>query len=192
MPTTSKLFIKGMVCERCMMVVKKLLEDLDYYVLKVELGEITVIFTGEEPDRAQVEERLKPLGLSLLEDKKVKIVQDVKKLVEEVYSGDYDFPESFRFSDILRKHYSQDYGTLSSLFSLLEHKSLERYIIDYRIEKVKEYLVYSDYTLSDIAFKLNFNSVPHLSAQFRQHTGLTPSYFKDVKRNKSVMGFSAS
>lgn len=184
MQNESQLFIKGMVCQRCIRVIKTKLEQLGIIPVKVDLGEITVITSKESGDTSLIEAALHPLGFQLLEDKKIKTVREIKELVALVYSGQYDFPIQFRFSDLVSGQLGREYGTLSALFTLLEHKTLERYIIDYRIEKVKELLVYTSLTLSDIAFKLNFSSVPHLSRQFRQYTGLTPSYFKEIKKAK--------
>jgi AraC family transcriptional regulator len=185
MQMQSKLFIKGMVCQRCILVIKSELENLGILPVKVALGEVTMIASTKEPDYEAVEEMLRPLGFSLLEDKKVKVVREVKKLIEQVYSGAYDFPDGFRFSEFIVSKLPRDYDTISALFSLLEHQTLERYIINYRIEKIKELLVYSSFTLTDIAFKLNFSSVAHLSRQFKQYTGLTPSCFKEIRKIKN-------
>ena len=105
--------------------------------------------------------------------------------MEEVYNGEYDFPHGFRFSRLLAERLDKDYEAISDAFIKIENKTIEQYMIEFRINKVKELLVYSNLTLSDIAFKLNFNSVPHLSTQFKQQTGLTPSYFKELKKAKN-------
>jgi AraC family transcriptional regulator len=190
MQNVSRLFIKGMVCQRCINVIKQELEQSGIPVIKVDLGEVTVISSNNAAQTRLIEERLLPLGFRLLEDKKIKTLNTVKDLVAQVYSGHYDFPNSFRFSDLVVSRLHKDYDAVSSLFSLLEHKTLERFIIDHRIEKIKEFLVYSDLTLSDISFKLNFSSVAHLSRQFKQNTGLTPSYFKEIKKAKIMVEFS--
>jgi AraC-like DNA-binding protein len=131
-----------------------------------------------------VEKRLAHLGFDLLEDRKEKLVKELKALVQKVYSGEFDFPDRFRFSTFAKERLNKDYGSVSDVFIALEKKTIEQYIIEYCKDKVKEYLVYSNGTLSDIAFRLNFNSATHLSYQFKQNTGLTPSYFKEVKRQK--------
>jgi AraC-like DNA-binding protein/copper chaperone CopZ len=192
MKQEAKIFIKGMVCRRCVMAIEEAFEDLGHALVKVELGEVTVLNHDEKFDKAQLEKRLTALGFSLLEDRKVKMVNEIKALVAEVYSGDYDFPDAFRFSNLVRARWNKDYDAISDLFIALEKRTLEQYIIDFRINKVKEYLVYSQYTLADIAFKLNFNSVAHLSAQFKQYTGLTPSYFREIKKKKTEVIFSAN
>lgn len=184
MSLISRLFIKGMVCQRCIMVVKSELEAMGLSTQKVELGEVTVISAKETVDTDLVAEKLLPLGFQLLEDRKLALVKKLKELVAEVYSGSYDFPHHFRFSDLVVKKLSKDYDSVSSLFALVEHKTLEQYIIGYRVEKIKEFLVYSTSTLSDIAFQLNYSSVAHLSRQFRQVTGLTPSHFRNIRKNR--------
>ena len=186
----SKVIIKGMVCQRCISVITSQFEQLGLTPIKVALGEVTVISSMNLAETKLLQDKLQPLGFQLLEDRKIKTVREVKQLVQEVYSGNYDFPNNFRFSDLVVKQLHKEYDAVSSLFSLLEQKTLERYIIDFRIEKIKEYLVYSSLTLADIAFKLNFSSVAHLSRQFKQFTGVTPSYFKDIKRAKINLEFS--
>jgi AraC family transcriptional regulator len=192
MQKQSTLFIKGMVCDRCVMFITNELKDLGYTPHHVALGQVHLLNEKNEINITQVEERLAPLGFSLLEDRKVKIVREVKELVEEVYSGNFDFPDNFRFSELVKQRWNKDYDTVSDVFIAMERKSLEQYIIEHRICKVKELLVYSQDTLADIAFKLNFNSVSHLSAQFKQYTGLTPSHFKEIKRKKAEVIFSSN
>jgi len=181
--------VKGMVCRRCQMTVETELQEMGHTPVKVSLGEVTFI-PGDEHDLAALEERLNVLGFRLLEDKKLKMTKDVKQLVEEVYGGNYDFPERFRFTDLVKQRFQKDYASISDAFIASEKKTIEQYIIDYRINKVKEFLVYSGLTLADIAFKLNFNSVAHLSAQFKQYTGLTPSFFKAIRKQKAATAFS--
>lgn len=185
----SKLLIKGMVCNRCVIVVKDALTAMGQPSAHVGLGEITLPNSTENFNITLLEERLAGLGFSLLEDGKMKIVKELKDLVAEVYGGHFDFQEKFRFSGLVKSRLGKEYDTVRDIFIAKEQKTLEKYIIDFRINKVKEYLVYSSLTLADIAFKLNFTSVSHLSAQFKQQTGLTPSFFKEIKKQKSTIGF---
>lgn len=173
-----------MVCQRCITVVRSELEAMGFTPYKVELGEVTMISAGEMDDTKQVADRLRPLGFELMEDRKLALVKKVKALVADVYSGAYDFPEHFRFSDLVVKHLSKAYDSVSALFTLVEHKTLEQYIINHRIEKVKELLVYENRTLAYISFQLNYSSVAHLSRQFRQVTGLTPSHFREIRKHR--------
>ena len=191
MKEQSKLMVKGMVCNRCITTIDNELKSLGYVTESIQLGEVK-LKPGIEIDLNAIEEKLEQHGFSLLEDRNVKLIKEVKQLVEEVYSGDYDFPENFRFADLVNKRWNNNYELVSDTFIAVEKKSLERYIIEYRINKVKEFLVYTNLTLSDIAFKLNFTGTSHLSAQFKQVTGLTPSFFKEIKRQKAAVILSAN
>lgn len=192
MPIETQLFIKGMVCQRCITVVKSQLLQLGMEPIEISLGQVTVISSGQLPPTYLIEQKLAPLGFTLLEDKKVRTIKEIKSLVEEVYSGNYDFPDHFRFSNLINATFHKDYDKVSALFSMVEHQTLEKYIIAYRIEKIKEFLVYTSLTLLDISIKLNFSSVAHLSRQFKQYTGLTPSHFKEIKKARIDIGFSAN
>jgi AraC family transcriptional regulator len=175
----SKIFIKGMVCNRCIMTVTNELERLGYAPITVRLGEATL--GGKKPvDKTEIKTALAPLGFDLIEDRKLNAVNEVKSLVARVYSGDFDFPPKFRFANLIKERYA----AVSEAFIETEKKTIEQYIIEFRLQKVKELLVYSQLTLADIAFKLNFNSTAHLSTQFKQQTGLTPSYFRQIKTEK--------
>jgi AraC family transcriptional regulator len=185
------IFLKGMVCNRCLMTVETELQEMGHTPVKLSLGEVSYI-SNKAQSPAALEERLTLLGFSFLEDKKVKMTKEVKKNLEKVYSGDFDFPDNFRFANLIKQQFQKDYDTISDAFIATEKKTIEQYIIEFRINKIKEYLVYTNLTLADIAFKLNFNSIAHLSAQFKQQTGLTPSFFKNVKRQKPETVFSVN
>lgn len=166
-----------MVCNRCVMTVRDELERLGYAPVKVALGEATL---RGEVNRSEIAKALAPFGFSLIEDKRSGMVNEVKALAAQVYSGDYDFPPKFRFANLINERYA----AVSEAFIETEKKTIEQYIIEYRLQKVKELLVYSQLTLADIAFKLNFNSTSHLSTQFKQQTGLTPSHFRQIQAEK--------
>jgi AraC family transcriptional regulator len=184
MQIESSLTIKGMVCQRCVAVIDRELSLLGLTPRQVRLGEVTIMHAQDFPLRDRIRERLEVLGFDLLEDRKIKMANELKAMVSEVYSGDYDFPLDFRFSDLVIRKFNRDYDIISGIFSLLEEKTLEKYIIDYRIQKVKEYLIYTSRTLADIAFMLNFSSVAHLARQFKQITGLTTTEFKKIRADK--------
>lgn len=179
-----KVYIKGMVCDRCISTVKSELENMGLQVTDVSLGEVSFSVTGDIPDSESIDEKLKPLGFSVLMDKRLKLVKNIKALVEEVYSGDFDFPSEFRFSELASERLQKDYNTISSVFTLLENTTIEKYIIDFRIEKVKEFLVYTPQTLTDISFRLGFSSVAHLSRQFKTVTGFNPSHIRTIRMDK--------
>ena len=183
------IYLKGMVCNRCLMIVESELKTLGHTPVKISLGQISYV-SPVSSDERKLLEKLSSLGFDLLENKKVRLTGEVKEVIESVYGGDFDFPEKFRLTSHLKQLFPNDYHFLSDAFISTEKKTIEQYMIEYRIQKVKEYLVYSSLTLSDIAFKLNFNSVAHLSAHFKQQTGLTPSFFKGVEREKAGYVFS--
>ena len=182
-----KVYIKGMVCQRCISTVKEQLEKMGMETSDISLGVVTLLATGSNPDTAALEKMITPLGFTVLEDKKVKLVREAKSLVAEVYKGDFDFPLRFRFSDLVAKRLNRDYDTISTTFSASENMTLEKYIIDYRIEKIKELMVYTGDSLADISFKLGFSSVAHLSRQFKQQTGMNPSYFRQLRIDRQSL-----
>lgn len=179
-----KMFIKGMVCDRCILTIRDVFKELNVPIVNITLGEITTVSALSASDTAALNERLTALGFTLLEDKKTKLVHSIKGLVEQVYSGNYDFPNDFRFSDVLVNTLKRDYNAVSSIFSESENVTLEKYTMEYRIGKAKELLVYTDESLTDIAYKLGFSSAAHLSRQFKVNTGLNPSYFQDIRKTK--------
>lgn len=176
-----------MVCDRCVLTVKATIEEMGYTPVRLSLGQVSFL-PGHTPDKAELDRRLDKLGLRVLEDKETHLIARIKELVKEVYSGDFDFPVHFRFADLVRHNLQVDYEEAASAFIHLEKTTLEQYIIEYRLDRVKEMLVYTDQTLASIAFRLNFNSTAHLSAQFKQRTGLTASHFKEIKRSKDSTG----
>ena len=179
-----KVYIKGMVCDRCVSTVKNELENMGLQVIDVSLGEVSFSVTADILDTESIDEKLKPLGFSVLMDKRLKLVKNIKALVEEVYGGDFDFPSEFRFSELASERLQKDYNTISSVFTSSENTTIEKYVIDFRIEKVKEFLVYTSQTLADISFRLGFSSVAHLSRQFKTVTGFNPSHFRTIRIDK--------
>ena len=173
-----KIQIKGMVCQRCINTVRTELEKLGFQASDVSLGEVILTVPPSTPSSSLLEEKLQQFGFSILEDKRQKLIKQVKDLVAEVYSGEYDFPNRFRFAELAAKRLDKEYDFISTIFSREEKITVEKYIIGYRIEKVKEFLKYSNTSLADISFRLGFSSVAHLSRQFKMETGLNPSHFR--------------
>jgi AraC-like DNA-binding protein len=179
----SKIFIKNMVCNRCIMVVENELKNLGLHANKVELGEVELEkdLTGEE--KTKLKTAFTNLGFELIDDKKGRIIEKIKKvIIDVVHHQDYD--KKFNLSDVLSRALNHDYSYLSNLFSEVEGTTIEKYFIAQKIEKVKELLVYDELSLSEIAFQLNYSSVAYLSNQFKKVTGLTPSHFKQIRKNK--------
>lgn len=179
-----QLHIKNMVCDRCIMVVKKLLTDAGIHVNTIQLGQIEIM---EEPT-AQQTETIKNLllenGFELLDDKKAKLVEKIKTTIVSLIHGKEAEDLNLKLSAILEEKLQTDYHYLSTLFSSVEGLTIERYTILQRIEKVKELLMYDEKSLSEIAYEMGYSSVQHLSQQFKKVTGLTPSHFKQLKENK--------
>ncbi len=174
-----KLYIKHMVCGRCKRVVRDVLEELGIEVLRVELGEVE---TGELPATVSMEQIRQVLAdndFELLEDRKAVVVEQMKTLiVNEVHHDRRERPEHQNLSDFLTQKIGYEYSYLSHLFSAMEGMTIEKYVIAQKIEKVKEYLLYGELTLSEIAWRLGYSSTQHLSNQFKQVVGLTPGDFK--------------
>ena len=192
MSVERKLVIKGMVCNRCIIMVQSVIVGLGLTIKEINLGEVTIILTSDSADWVKVEQRISDLGFTILEDKKERLIREIKELVRTVYSGDFDFGPDFRFSDLVQKHLLKSYEVISSVFSSSEGMNLEKYIMQYRIEMVKGLLMYSNSSLADISFNLGFSSVAHLSKQFKQHTGLTITHFREIRTKKEVVKDSGS
>ena len=172
-----------MVCDRCKMVVKQEIEKLGLQVLSVSLGEIELIEYLNSEQKQHVKEVLENLGFSLIDDKKSRLIEQVKTIIIELVHHD-NSELKINLSDYLSDRLHLDYNYISNLYSEVEGMTIEKYYIAQKIERVKELIVYDELTLSEIAFKLNYSSVAHLSSQFKKTTGLTPSYFKNIKAEK--------
>jgi len=184
----TKLFIKNMVCDRCKMVVKAEISGLGLHPIRVDLGEVDV----EESDlsRQQLSDigtTLGNLGFELIEDRKARVAEQVKTVVIELIHQDND-DIRIKHSEYLAQQIGLDYPYLSKLFSDEEGITIEQYIIQQKIEKVKELLTYGEQTLSDIAYTLGYSSVAALSTQFKKVVGMTPSVWKtaDEKGRKEL------
>jgi AraC family transcriptional regulator len=171
-----------MVCNRCIRVVKEEFENLGLQIKNIQLGEVEIVDDPVKVDMVRINDVLIKNGFELLDNKNSKIIEKVKvSLINLIKSVDEGEDLNINFSHYLAEETSLNYHYLSTLFSSLEGITIEKYIIQLKIEKVKELLVYGELTLSEIAYKLGYSSVQHLSNQFKKVTGLTPSYFKSLK-----------
>ena len=177
------LHIKNMVCNRCIMVIKKQLEQLGLHPLSVELGIVVLPDKITDEVYQSVKEAIEPFGFELIDDKKSQIIEQIKDtIIELVHYSDSDL--KVNLSDYLASKFNRDYSSLSKLFSEVTNTTIEKYLIAQKIERAKELLVYGELSLNEIADQLNYSSAAYLSAQFKSVTGLTPSYFKKIKENK--------
>jgi AraC family transcriptional regulator len=176
-----EIHIRNMVCDRCIKVVAGIFKNAGAVAESVRLG---VVITNKELTKDQTDKIRAALlaeGFEWLDNQKVKLVETIKqKIVHLVHYGDLDEMKE-NLSDYLAAALHKDYHYLSSSFSSVENITIEQYFILQKIEKVKEWLVYNEFTLSEIAFKLGYSSVAHLSTQFKKITGFTPSQFKQLK-----------
>lgn len=172
-----------MVCGRCKMVVKSEFEKLGLQTISVELGEVELQNEITESQKEVLLQNLHSLGFDLLDDKKSKTIEKIKTLIIDLVHHKNNELKT-NLSDYLAENLSQDYNTLSNLFSEIENTTIEKYFISQKIEKVKELLIYNELSLSEIADILNYSNVAHLSNQFKKITGFTPTHFKQLK-NKS-------
>jgi AraC family transcriptional regulator len=184
-PAMTILYIKNMVCNRCIMVVQQELDKLALPVEKVTLGEVRLSEAIGEKDLHRLDDALQPLGFQRIDDRKGRMVEAIKnKVIQLIYGPELD--RKFNWSTILSEELHYDYNYLSNLFSSLEGITLEQYIIRQKIERVKELLFYDELTLSQIAVRLGYSSVAHLSAQFKKVTGLTPSELKRARDPEQI------
>ena len=175
-----------MVCIRCKMVVKEELKKLGLHYTSVELGEVEVMESISIKQHDLFKAALLRSGLELMDDKKSVLIQKIKNVIVELvhYSEE---PLAINFSEFLSQQLNHDYTYLANLFSEVQGTTIEKFLIAHKIERVKELLVYDELNLTQIAYKLHYSSVAHLSAQFKKVTGLTPSHFKQLKNKRRSM-----
>lgn len=169
-----------MVCNRCIRVVKEELEKINLIIEDIQLGEATVA-SEHNIDLEKIKTVLENSGFELLEDKNVRLIERIKTLVIDLIHHKKGERGNKNYSEIISKEIGKDYHFLSNLFSSIENITIEKFIILQKIERVKELLIYDELTLSEISFRMDYSSVAHLSAQFKQVTGLSPTEFKKLK-----------
>lgn len=174
-----KIHIKNMVCDRCVKVVKEVFETSGIQNFEIKLGRVEVAEDISEEQIKKIGHELEKEGFELIENQEGEIVEQIKNFaVEYVYKNIHE--NHVKFSVLLAEHVGKDYNYLSNLFSSLEDNTIEHFLIDLKIERVKELLVYGELTLSEIAFEMGYSSTAHLSGQFKKITGFTPSHYKKM------------
>ncbi len=179
----TKIYIKNMVCSRCKMVVANELEKMGLKDALVELGEVELKTQPTTTQLQNLDAILKSLGFELLDDKKSRIIEKIKNIIVQQVHHSQETVNT-NLSDLIAEKLKYDYTYLSNLFTESEGITIEKYFIAQRIEKVKELLVYDEFSLSEIAYQLNYSSAAYLSSQFKKVTGLTPSFYKSLKDKK--------
>jgi AraC-like DNA-binding protein len=178
-----KIYIKNMVCIRCQMVVKAELEKLGLHYVDVKIGEASIIENILPEQLGRLDKALRKSGLQLMDDKKSILVEKIKNaIIELVHYTDEQI--KVNLSDYLSEKLNYDYTYLANLFSEVKGTTIEKFYLAHKIEKVKELIVYDELNLTEIAEKMHYSSVAHLSNQFKKITGLTPSHFKKLKNKR--------
>jgi AraC-like DNA-binding protein len=172
-----------MVSLRCKMVVKDELRKLGIACSNISLGQVELAEEISRPQLENIRTALKQSGLELMDDKKSVLIEKIKDIVIEMVHYEDELPK-VNFSDYLTEKLGYNYTYLANLFSETEGTTIEHFIIIHKIERVKELIIYDELNLTEIAWKLHYSSVSHLSNQFKKITGLTPSFFKSLKDKK--------
>ena len=183
-----KIYVQNMVCIRCKMVVRSELEKLGLHYITVDLGEAEIQEEISAEQLARLGVALKKTGLELMDDKRSILVEKIKTIIIELvhYADDQI---KVNLSDYLSEKLNHNYTYLANLFSEVKGTTIEQFYLAHKIEKVKELLVYDELNLTEIAWKMHYSSVAHLSNQFKKMTGLTPTHFKNLKnKRRSALG----
>lgn len=170
------LSVKNMVCPRCITSVQSTLQQLKVPYAKVDLGEIWLIKAPTKASLQVLANALSKNGFELIESKEQQIIEKIKLLIREYLTSEKQFLK--KLSVFITQQLPYNYSYLSDLFSSVEGITIEKFLIHERIQKVKELLLYTELSIGEIAFQLNFSSSQHLSIQFKKETGLSPTKFK--------------
>ncbi len=173
-----KIFIRNMVCPRCIMSVEQLLKDLNISSRIVQLGEVETVQQLNAGQLKKLSESLAKLGFELLNDPSAKLIEKVKlNLIKKAQEG---IEPHFSLQKFITGIVFKDYSTVSKLFSEVEGITIEQYFILQKIERAKELIIYNEQSLQDVSIELGYSSSQHLSAQFKRITGMTPTQFKSI------------
>lgn len=172
-----------MVSNRCKMAVKEELKKLHLHFIFVDLGEVEIMEDISEEKLRQLKIALLATGLELMDDKRAILIEKIKNIIIEMVHHNNEEIKT-NFSDFLSEKLNYDYTYLANLFSEVQGTTIAQFIIAHKIERIKELIIYDELSISEIAWKMNYSSVAHLSNQFKKITGLTPSHFKQLKEKR--------
>jgi AraC-like DNA-binding protein len=172
-----------MVSNRCKMAVKEELKKLQLHFIVVDLGEVEIMETISGEQREQLKANLLVSGLELMDDKRAVLIERIKNVIIEMVHHTEETIK-INFSNFLSEKLELDYTYLSNLFSEVQGTTIEQFIISHKVERIKELIIYDELNITEIAYKMNYSSVAHLSNQFKKMTGLSPSHFKQLKDKK--------
>jgi AraC-like DNA-binding protein len=180
-----KLYIKYMVSLRCKLMVKHELEKLGLHYISVELGMIEIREDISESQKQELKSNLAMSGLELLDDKKSILVDKIKNVIIEMIHYSEEVPK-VNYSDYIAEKLDYDYTYLSNLFSEVKGITIQHFIIKHKIERAKELILYNQLNLTEIAYKLHYSSVAHLSNQFKKVTGHSPTFYKKIGQKRKI------
>lgn len=172
-----------MVSKRCMMVVKDILRSMELRFVLVDLGEIELMEELDTNQKIELKKLLFETGLELMDDKRAILIERIKNVIVEMIHHT-DTINKINFSDFLGEKLNHDYTYLANLFSEVQGTTIAQYIITHKVERIKELIIYDELNITEIAWKMNYSSVAHLSNQFKKVTGLSPSHFKSLKEKR--------
>ncbi len=177
------IYIKYMVSLRCKMVVKQELQKLGLHYTNVDLGTVEILENISDNQKEQLRENLRTFGLDLLDNKRNIIIEKIKAVIIEMIHYSDELPK-VNYSDYISEKLGYDYTYLANTFSEVKGITIQQFIIVNKIERVKELLIYEELNLTEISYMLHYSSVAHLSNQFKKVTGLTPTYFRGLKKKR--------
>lgn len=175
-----KLYIKYMVSTRCKLLVKEELKKLGLHFIVVDLGEVEIMEEINADVRATLNKALQISGLELMDDKRSVMIEKITNIIIEMVHYSEELP-AMNYSDFISEKLGFDYTYLSNVFSEIKGITIQQFIILHKIERIKELMIYGELNITEIAWKMNYSSVAHLSNQFKKVTGLSPSHFKMLK-----------
>lgn len=178
-----KLYVKYMVSNRCKMAVKEDLKKLGLHFILVDLGEVEIMENLSVTQLNQLKTALLESGFELMDDKRAVLIERIKNTIIEMVHYSNELIKT-NFSNFLSEKLDYDYTYMSNLFSEVQGTTIEQFIISHKIERIKELIIYGELNITEIAWKMNYSSVAHLSNQFKKMTGLTPSHFKQMKEKR--------
>lgn len=174
-----------MVSTQCKKAVKTELRKLGLHFIVVELGEVEIMENISGEQRMQLKMELLESGLELMEDKRALLIEKIKKtIIDMIYNSEEKV--KINISGFLSETLNQEYSYLSNLFTEVQGTTIEQYIIFHKIERIKELIIYDELSITDIAWKMNYSSIAHLSNQFKKVTGLSPSHFKQLRDKRRI------
>tara|TARA_R110001592_G_scaffold60022_3_gene182470 strand:+ start:2047 stop:2619 length:573 start_codon:yes stop_codon:yes gene_type:complete len=172
-----------MVSNRCKLVVKEALTKHGFHFTPVELGKVEIMEHISEQERFLLKEELLKSGLELMDDKRAMLIEKIKNVIVEMIHHSEEAIK-VNFSNFLSEKLKYDYTYLANLFSEVQGTTIEQFVIFHKIERIKELIIYDELNITEIAQKMNYSSVAHLSNQFKKVTGLSPSHFKQLKEKR--------